>query len=116
MGREKHSSENFEHPNDADLWRGQRLRFRRCRQPLAVRQQVAVVLQQTAVETLLTVEDNLRIYAYLHGIGTSAANRRIDAVLDDSTCAKMPAKRRRILSVGTKRRVQVAKIFMSMHR
>ncbi len=41
------------------------------RQALDVRRQIAVVLQQTAVETLLTVEDNLRIYAYLHGVRTS---------------------------------------------
>ena len=39
------------------------------RQALDVRKHIAVVLQQTAVETLLTVEDNLRIYAYLHGLG-----------------------------------------------
>jgi ABC-type glutathione transport system ATPase component len=51
------------------------------RQPLDVRRHIAVVLQQTAVETLLTVEDNLRIYAYLHGIGTGEVLKRMDAVL-----------------------------------
>ena len=29
--------------------------------------------QQTAVETLLTVEDNLRICVYLHGVSGGAA-------------------------------------------
>jgi ABC-2 type transport system ATP-binding protein len=39
------------------------------RSPLEVRRQIAVVLQQTAVESLLSVQDNLLIYAYLHGVG-----------------------------------------------
>ena len=82
------------------------------RQPLAVRRQIAVVLQQTAVETLLTVEDNLRIYAYLHGMSTSAANRRIDAVLDEFELRENARETAQDLSIGTKRRVQVAKIFM----
>ena len=38
------------------------------RQPLEARRQMAVVLQQTAAENLLTVRDNLLIYAYLHGV------------------------------------------------
>ena len=82
------------------------------RQPLAVRRQIAVVLQQTAVETLLTVEDNLRIYAYLHGMSTSAANRRIDAVLDEFELRENARETAQDLSIGTKRRVQVAKIFL----
>ena len=82
------------------------------RQPLAVRQQIAVVLQQTAVETLLTVEDNLRIYAYLHGISTSAINQRIDTVLDEFDLRENARETAQDLSIGTKRRVQVAKIFM----
>ncbi|HEY0304209.1 MAG TPA: ATP-binding cassette domain-containing protein, partial [Longimicrobiales bacterium] len=35
------------------------------RKPLDVRRQIAVVLQQAAVETMLDVEDNLLIYARL---------------------------------------------------
>ena len=38
------------------------------RQPQTVREQLSVVLQQTATENLLTVRDNLLIYAYLHGV------------------------------------------------
>src|SRR5262245_11631638 len=38
------------------------------REPLSVRKQLAVVMQQTAAETMLTVRDNLLIYAYLHGL------------------------------------------------
>ncbi|MGH8727277.1 MAG: ATP-binding cassette domain-containing protein [Burkholderiales bacterium] len=45
-------------------------------QPLAVRRKMAVVLQQTAAETLLNIRDNLLIYAYLHGLEPREANKR----------------------------------------
>ncbi|MCC2642253.1 MAG: daunorubicin resistance transporter ATPase subunit [Nitrospira sp.] len=82
------------------------------RQALEVRRQIAVVLQQTAVETLLTVEDNLRIYAYLHGIDPSEVRKRIDAVLDEFELRDHARETAQDLSLGTKRRVQVAKVFM----
>ena len=82
------------------------------RQALDVRRQIAVVLQQTAVETLLTVEDNLRIYAYLHGVGAGEVQKRMDAVLDEFDLREKARETVQDLSLGTKRRVQVAKIFM----
>jgi len=82
------------------------------RQALEVRKQIAVVLQQTAVETLLTVEDNLRIYAYLHGIGPGEVRKRIDSVLEEFELRERARETVQDLSLGTKRRVQVAKIFM----
>ncbi len=82
------------------------------RQALEVRKRIAVVLQQTAVETLLTVEDNLRIYAYLHGIGTGEVRKRMDAVLDEFELRDQAHETVQDLSLGTKRRVQVAKVFM----
>jgi ABC-2 type transport system ATP-binding protein len=82
------------------------------RQALDVRRQIAVVLQQTAVETLLTVEDNLRIYAYLHGASKGEVLKRMDAVLDEFDLREKAGETVQDLSLGTKRRVQVAKIFM----
>lgn len=82
------------------------------RQALDVRRQIAVVLQQTAVETLLTVEDNLRIYAYLHGIEPGEVRKRMEAVLDEFELRESARETAQDLSLGTKRRVQVAKIFM----
>jgi len=81
-------------------------------QSLEVRRRIAAVLQQTAVETLLTVEDNLRIYAYLHGIGPSEARKRMDSVLEEFELRERARETVHDLSFGTKRRVQVAKIFM----
>jgi ABC-2 type transport system ATP-binding protein len=82
------------------------------RQGLEVRRQIAVVLQQTAVETLLSVEDNLRIYAYLHGMDATEVRKRMDAVLDEFDLREKARETMQDLSLGTKRRVQVAKVFM----
>jgi ABC-2 type transport system ATP-binding protein len=79
---------------------------------LEVRRRIAVVLQQTAVETLLTVRDNLLIYAYLHGVGRDAAAERMRAIVEEFELADKLNETVYDLSIGTKRRVQVAKIFM----
>jgi ABC-2 type transport system ATP-binding protein len=82
------------------------------REPIEVRRRIAVVLQQTAVESLLSVEDNLLIYAYLHGVGRGEARRRLRAVVEEFELGEQLRETVYDLSIGTKRRVQVAKIFM----
>ena len=82
------------------------------RQPLATRQQLAVVLQQTATESLLTVRDNLLIYAYLHGVTSQVAQQRLPAVVEEFELGEQLRDTVQELSLGTKRRIQVAKIFM----
>ena len=82
------------------------------RQPLAARQQLAVVLQQTATENLLTVRDNLLIYAYLHGVKSQAAQQRLQTVVEEFELGTQLRDTVQELSLGTKRRIQVAKIFM----
>ena len=79
---------------------------------LAVRRHIAVVLQQTAVDGLLTVRDNLLIYAYLHEVPRREARRRMEAVAEEFDLADKLGETVYDLSIGTKRRVQVAKIFM----
>lgn len=82
------------------------------REPLEVRRNIVAVLQQTAVETLLTVEDNLRVYAYLHGLKAKETRRRMDLVLEEFDLGDKARETVQDLSLGSKRRVQVAKIFM----
>ena len=82
------------------------------RQPLAVREKLAVVLQQTATETLLTVRDNLLIYAYLHGVKSAVAEQRLRALTEEFELGERLRDTVQELSIGTKRRIQVAKIFM----
>lgn len=82
------------------------------REPLQARQQMAVVLQQAAAENLLTVRDNLLIYAYLHGMSRSMARQRLAAVAEEFELGARLRDTVQELSLGTKRRIQVAKIFM----
>lgn len=80
--------------------------------PLHARRQMAVVLQHTAAETLLTVRDNLLIYAYLHGMGPREARQRMAAVAEEFELGDRLRETVQDLSIGTKRRIQVAKTFM----
>ncbi len=82
------------------------------RQGLDVRRQIVAVLQQTAVDGLLTVEDNLRIYAYLHGVRHDETRKRMRGVMEEFELASQARETVQHLSIGTKRRIQVAKIFM----
>ena len=82
------------------------------REPRRVREHLSVVLQQTATENLLTVRDNLLIYAYLHGVKSAVAQRRLRAIVDEFELGERLRDTVQELSIGTKRRIQVAKIFM----
>jgi len=82
------------------------------REPLAVRRNIVAVLQENAVETLLSTRDNLFLYGYLHGYSGSETRKRVERVieaLDLGECLNSPA---RALSGGYKRRLQVAKALM----
>jgi ABC-2 type transport system ATP-binding protein len=81
-------------------------------QPLDVRKQIAVVLQETAVETLLSVRDNLHIYGRLHGLSTAETQRRTAAVLEQFDLSDKQKEKAQDLSIGMRRRLQVAKVFM----
>ena len=82
------------------------------REPLLSRQQMTVVLQQTATENLLTVRDNLLIYAYLHGVNKHTAEARLKTLAEEFELGSLLRDTVQELSLGTKRRIQVAKIFM----
>jgi ABC-2 type transport system ATP-binding protein len=82
------------------------------REPLLSRQQMTVVLQQTATENLLTVRDNLLIYAYLHGVDNQTAEARLKILAEEFELGSLLRDTVQELSLGTKRRIQVAKIFM----
>lgn len=80
--------------------------------PLNVRRQIAVVLQETAVETLLSVRDNLHIYGRLHGQSTSEIQKRAARVLEQFDLNDKQKEKAQDLSIGMRRRLQVAKVFM----
>lgn len=80
--------------------------------PLNVRRQIAVVLQETAVETLLSVRDNLHIYGRLHGLSSTETANRAAKVLEQFDLKDKQKEKAQDLSIGMRRRLQVAKVFM----
>ncbi len=80
--------------------------------PLETRRQIAVVLQETAVEMLLSVRDNLLIYGRLHFQPPRLLRERMNFVLDRFELREKQFERVNDLSVGMRRRLQVAKVFM----
>lgn len=80
--------------------------------PLDVRKHIAVVLQETAVETLMSVRDNLHIYGRLHGLSSKETKNRAAAVLEQFELKDKQKEKAQDLSVGMRRRLQVAKVFM----
>jgi ABC-2 type transport system ATP-binding protein len=82
------------------------------RHPLQVRRSLTAVLQQTAAENLMTLEDNLLIYGCLHGMTPRAARKRLREIAEEFELGDRLRETMHSLSLGTKRRVQVAKVFM----
>jgi ABC-type multidrug transport system ATPase subunit len=83
------------------------------RHPLEVRRRIALVLQETAVELFLSVRDNLLTYARFRGLTGTRASRRVDELLERFHLESDAGRKAQDLSGGTRRRVQVAKVFLA---
>jgi ABC-type multidrug transport system ATPase subunit len=82
------------------------------RQPLEVRRRIAAVFQESAVEVMLSVRDNLLLYGYLHGHSRRETAQRAGQVIELLELGDYLGQRAQGLSVGYKRRLQVAKALM----
>ena len=82
------------------------------REPLAVRRNIVAVLQENAVETLLSTLDNLLLYGYLHGYSRAETRKRVDRAVESLQLQEHLHARAQTLSGGYKRRLQVAKALM----
>ncbi len=80
--------------------------------PLAVRRQIAVVLQENATEFFLSVRDNLVTFGKFHGLTLAAARQKAAAVMEKFGLTEHASQKVQDLSGGFRRRVQVAKMFM----
>ena len=80
--------------------------------PLDVRHQISMVLQETAAEMFLSVRDNLLTFARFHGLPSAEARRRAGVVMDKFQIAGHADQKVQDLSGGSRRRVQVSKVFM----
>jgi ABC-2 type transport system ATP-binding protein len=79
---------------------------------LEVRRRIAMVLQETAAELFLSVRDNLLTYGRFHGLDAETSRKRAADVMQRFQIAKDAGRKVQDLSGGSRRRVQVAKVFM----
>ncbi|MGB6484474.1 MAG: ABC transporter ATP-binding protein [Candidatus Acidiferrales bacterium] len=80
--------------------------------PLEVRKRISMVLQETAAELFLSVRDNLLTFARFHGLDSRTARQRAESVMDKFQIASYAEQKVQDLSGGSRRRVQVSKMFM----
>ena len=80
--------------------------------PLEVRRCIASVIQETAVDLLLSVRDNLLTFARFHQVETRTAQRRAADIIERFRLTPEAERKVQDLSGGFRRRVQVAKTFM----
>ena len=80
--------------------------------PLKVRHKIGVVLQQPSYEPTLTVEKSLEKYGMMWNIPKSERKIRMETLLEDFDLKEIRKKRNEDLSIGQRRRVQVAREFM----
>ena len=82
------------------------------KRPLEVRRCIASVIQETAVDLLLSVRDNLLTFARFHQVETHTAQRRAADIIERFRLTAEADRKVQDLSGGFRRRVQVAKTFM----
>ena len=80
--------------------------------PLQIRHKIGVVLQQPSYEPTLTVEKSLDKYGMMWDIPKNERKKRMEELLKDFDLIDIRKKRNEDLSIGQRRRVQVAREFM----
>jgi len=79
------------------------------RQPTLALQRLGVVFQSRTLDQDLTLAQNLRYHAALHGIGSRQARERSQEALETVALADRAGERIRNLSGGQARRVEIAR-------
>ncbi|WP_016939503.1 ABC transporter ATP-binding protein [Nitrosopumilus sp. SJ] len=80
--------------------------------PLEVRHKIGVVLQQPSYEPTLSVEKSLDKYGMMWNITRTERKKRMEQLLKDFDLVEIRKKKNEDLSIGQRRRVQVAREFM----
>ncbi len=73
---------------------------------------IGVVFQQPTLDLDLTVRQNLRYHAALHGMARREADKRIDAELARFGMAERQGEKVRLLNGGHRRRVEIARALL----
>lgn len=82
------------------------------KQSLKALAHLGVVFQQTTLDPDLSVTQNLRYHAALHGIGRRAADKRIQEELERLNMYERRGEKVRQLNGGHKRRVEIARALL----
>ena len=80
--------------------------------PIEVRKKIGVVLQQPSYEPSLTVEKSLEKYGMMWDVPLSLRKERMEELISDFDLEDIRKKKNEDLSIGQRRRVQVAREFM----
>lgn len=80
--------------------------------PLGVRKQLCVVVQENALELHLSVRNNFRVFGRFHGLSALETQVRMERVCELFSLTEYLNAKGMDLSGGLKRRVQVAKTFL----
>ncbi|QUJ76757.1 ATP-binding cassette domain-containing protein [Sulfitobacter albidus] len=80
--------------------------------PRAALARLGIVFQQSTLDLDLTVRQNLKYFAALHGIAGRDAARRIDAALERLDMAPRADERARTLNGGHRRRTEIARALL----
>lgn len=83
------------------------------RDGLEVRRRICAVLQENALEMFLSVKDNLTTYARFYSVPPSEREARARSIMDRFGLTEYSGMKAMDLSGGLKRRLQVAKVFMT---
>ena len=81
-------------------------------EPLKIRHKIGVVLQQPSYEPTLSVEKSLEKYGMMWNVPKTVRKKRMEQLLNDFDLVEIRKKRNEDLSIGQRRRVQVAREFM----
>ena len=82
------------------------------KQPAQIKERIGVVQQKPSFESNLTVEGSLDLYGKLWNIGNGERKDRIEDLLETFGLAEMRHVKNEELSLGQRRRLQVAREFM----
>ena len=81
--------------------------------PEKVKAVIDISMQETAIARNLTVEENLRLYAAIRGLGKAEASRRIDELSRSFGFGKVMNKKGKTLSGGWQRKLSIALALLS---
>ncbi len=79
----------------------------------AIRQRMGIVFQEPALETRLSVRDNLLLMALFYNLSMSAARKRTDEIIEQLQLGEISARTPQKLSGGQKRKLELARSMVS---